>query len=147
MEDCQCQMDVSWKSFDMKNIANIPYIIGYKISPTHLKIMIDDDFIIEKTIILIFNERPDIESYTWINKHSVRDYTDIWIAYGRYFHRKNTGDDLWIINNMFDICKHCYGSDDFTTDDILKYYLNYRSRRFPVYNPPSSLSKTDYKKL
>lgn len=146
MKDCQCQMDVSWKLFDMRNIGRIPYIIGYKISPTHLKITIDDDFIIEKTIILLFNERPDIESYAWINKNYVRKYTDgVWIAYGRYFDRKNTGDDLWIIDNMFDICKDCYGSDDFTTDDILKYYLHYRSRRFPVYYP--SLSKTEYNKV
>lgn len=141
MENHSCRMDVSWKLFDMRNIGSIPDMIGYKTSPTHLKITMGDDYIIEKTILLLFRKKPDIESCTWINKNSVRKYTDAtWIAYGRYFYRKNGGDDLWIFDDMFNICKHCYGNNDFITDDILQCYLNYRSRHFPVYCAPTQNS-------
>jgi hypothetical protein len=97
----------------------------------------DNDYIIEKTIILFFSKKPDIESYGWINKNHIKQYQNIWVVYGRYFYRKNM-DGIWIYEfisnkNMFNLCKKCLTKND--KDNISQYYLRYRCLHFIVYGP------------
>lgn len=122
-----------WKPLNIEEMTRLSNLAGYKFSPTLVKYTCDEDYIVERTIILVFKDKPQF-SPRWINMQFLIPYRDFWIAYGRCFSRKDK-DGLWIYEcqekDMFSFCVTSEDSDE----DVLQYYMNSKCRHRVTYGP------------